>query len=164
MIRQPAVAGQFYDADPARLKAEILCYVGPSPSNEPAVAVVAPHAGYLYSGAVAGAAYARAAVPETVVVLGPNHTGLGAPAAVMDRGTWTTPLGRVAVAGDLADLLLAATDLLQRDTTAHVYEHSLEVQVPFLQVRQPALEIVPICLSHLPYPACREIGEAVAAA
>ncbi|MEF3169164.1 MAG: AmmeMemoRadiSam system protein B [Deltaproteobacteria bacterium] len=163
-IRRAAVAGQFYDGDPKLLNFRLSQYIGTVAKARPAIALIAPHAGYMYSGAVAGAAYAEVDVPETVVILGVNHTGLGARAAVMATGAWAMPMGTVPIASDLASLLLGMTSSLEDDVTAHLYEHSLEVQVPFLQFRQPALRIVPICLGGLAYDTCEEIGGAIALA
>jgi len=162
MIRQPAVANQFYEGDPARLRTDIQRMTGGRRGKEPCTAVIAPHAGYVYSGSVAGAAFARAAIPETVIIMGPNHTGYGSPAAVMPDGTWSMPMGDVPVASDIASALVNGSAYLEADYQAHMYEHSLEVQVPFLQYFQPGLEIVPICLGHIPYSACEEIASAVA--
>ncbi len=162
MTRDPAVAGKFYEANPALLSREIEIMTGGRHGTERATAVIAPHAGYIYSGAVAARAYARIAVPETVVIMGPNHTGLGAPAAVMDSGLWRMPLGNVPIASDIADQLIATSKFLRADYQAHLYEHSLEVQVPFLQYFQPDLEIVPVCLGHIPFEACQEIGNVLA--
>ncbi len=161
MIRQPAVANQFYDGDPARLRLDIERMTGGRAGREECTAIIAPHAGYIYSGSVAGAAFARARIPETVIIAGPNHTGYGAPASVMPEGTWRMPFGDVPVASDLASAIISRSSVLEADYQAHMYEHSLEVQVPFLQYFQPALQIVPICLSHMPYEACEEIASAL---
>jgi AmmeMemoRadiSam system protein B len=164
MIRKPAVSSQFYDGDPSRLYARLATLVGSTEGSMPAIGIIAPHAGYMYSGGVAGAVYAQVEVPETVVVLGVNHTGLGAPAAVMSSGAWAMPMGSVPIAEDLAELVLQRSKYLEDDIHAHMREHSLEVQVPFLQYRQKKLSIVPICLGLLPYHICEEIGSAVAEA
>lgn len=164
IVRQPAVANQFYSGNPASLVRDIEVMTGHGKGTETCIAVIAPHAGYIYSGPVAGAAYSRAVIPETVVIMGPNHTGRGAPASVMPDGTWHMPMGDVPVASDIAESLLQGSVYLEADYQAHMYEHSLEVQVPFLQYFQPGLEIVPVCLSHMSYEICEEIGRAVAAA
>ena len=164
MIRQPAVANQFYDKDPTRLHYDLGTLIGPVKDARPAKALVAPHAGYIYSGAVAGAAYARVEVPETVVILGPNHTGFGSRAAIMTRGSWAMPMGTVPISEDLAALMVEFSDHLEDDAQAHVHEHSLEVQVPFLQYRRPDLSIVPICLGSVPFSVCKDIGSAIAKA
>ncbi len=165
MIRRPAVANQFYDGNPTRLHHDLGMLIGPSKGARPAKAIVVPHAGYIYSGAVAGAAYAQIEVPETVVVLGPNHTGVGAPVAVMTTGKWDMPMGDVSISEDLASLILKGSDYFKEDIEAHIYEHSLEVQIPFLQYRQSNLSIVPICLGGaFPFSICKEIGSAIAGA
>lgn len=130
----------------------------------PALGVVAPHAGYVYSGAIAGAVYARVVVPPRVVVLGPNHTGLGRPAALWPAGGgWRTPLGTVPVCGPLTEAL-AACPLVELDRAAHLREHSLEVQVPFLETARPGVEIAALCLGPLDVDECAEVGRTVAAA
>ncbi len=164
MVRQPAVANQFYEGDPTRLRRQLATLMGKEVQEMTAKAVIAPHAGYMYSGHVAGAAYAKVRVPETVIVIGPNHTGFGAPAAVMATGKWDMPLGIVPIAEELALDLVDNSRYLENDIQAHLYEHSLEVQVPFLQYKQPNLKIVPICLSSIPFEACEEIGMKVAQA
>jgi len=118
----------------------------------------------MYSGHVAGAVYGAVAVPQTALILGLNHTGVGSQAAVMSRGVWAMPMGDVVIDEDLARVLLDSSRYLEDDVQAHLYEHSLEVQVPFLQYRQPGLAIVPVCLGSLPIEVCQEIGAAVAAA
>ncbi len=162
MIRLPAVAGRFYEAQPSLLKKEIETYLSPVEPKEPALGVVVPHAGYLYSGHVAGAVYGRIIVPDTVVIMGPNHTGLGHPAALMASGTWQMPFGPVEIDSQLAQLILSHSETLADNAEAHLYEHSLEVQIPFLQYLNPRLKIVPICLSLLGLPEIEDIGQAVA--
>jgi len=164
MIRQPAVANQFYDGSPTRLHYELGKLIGSTKEARSAKAIVAPHAGYMYSGAVAGLAYAQVEVPETVVIFGPSHTGVGSPAAVMAKGAWSMPMGTVTISEDFAAMIVESSDYLEDDASAHTYEHSLEVQIPFLQYRQPNLSIVPICLKNLPFPVCKEIGSAIAGA
>ncbi len=147
-IRQPAVAGRFYPADPQRLLAEIELYTtGAEATTEnkiPAVGCVVPHAGYMYSGHVAGAVYRRLELPQRMVILCPNHTGMGEPLAIMSRGAWHTPLGEVAIDEELAAELKQHMPLLSEDEEAHRTEHALEVQLPFLQVLAPGFQFVPI--------------------
>ncbi len=164
MVRLPAVAGRFYEADPSLLQREIEAYLIPGLPKEEAIAAVCPHAGYMYSGHVAGAVYSRLIIPDQVVILGPNHTGLGAPAAIMTRGQWQMPFGPVPIASKLATRILSLSQVLEDDAEAHLYEHSLEVQVPFLQYLNPRVSIVPICLSALPLEALEDIGLAIARA
>jgi AmmeMemoRadiSam system protein B len=165
-IRPPAVAGSFYEAVPSRLRVQVEdCFIAVA---EPAVhtrfiAGVVPHAGLIYSGSVAAAFYAAAELPRRFVILCPNHTGFGHPAAINRDGAWRTPLGDARIDTPLADALLAKTRLLQVDTRAHAREHSLEVQLPFLQLLlDDAFTFVPICLATHQYELCEEVGNAVA--
>jgi len=149
MDRHPAVAGQFYPGRPEVLKKALQELLPANVVPEKALAVMVPHAGYVYSGGIAAETFARVRVPSRVIVIGPNHHGTGLPAAVFPAGNWLTPLGPVAVAADLASLLLHECPGLQADESAHRYEHSLEVQVPFIQSLNSSASIVPICLGHL---------------
>ncbi|MEW6518801.1 MAG: AmmeMemoRadiSam system protein B [Thermodesulfobacteriota bacterium] len=163
MRRSPVVANQFYPGDPLILKnalADLIPQEAAAKKN--ALAVIAPHAGYIYSGAVAGETFAAVNVPEDVIILGPNHHGHGAPIALMAEGDWDMPLGRVPINSKLANLI---TDpVIDRDELAHRFEHSLEVQVPFLQMLQKNLSIVPLVISHVPYSHCQAAGKAIAKA
>ncbi|MDY6848190.1 MAG: AmmeMemoRadiSam system protein B [Geoalkalibacter sp.] len=147
MVRKPAVAGQFYPGEEQSLRETVAALV-PEAEARPAFGVVSPHAGYVYSGAIAGAVFSCVHVPETVVILGPNHHGVGQRAAVYPGGAWETPLGRSEIDAELSRNLVQSCDLLQEDEAAHRFEHSLEVQLPFLQFLNPSLRIVPLCLSH----------------
>jgi AmmeMemoRadiSam system protein B len=163
MIRIPAVASQFYPGEPSTLQRTLQEIVpeGPTPKKK-ALAVVSPHAGYIYSGSVAGQTFAQVAIPSTCIIMGPNHHGRGAEAALMASGVWRMPLGDVAINEKVAQSILANSQVIREDARAHELEHSLEVQVPFLQYLQPSLSIVPICLSVLSYEDCKEIGSALA--
>ena len=164
MDREPAVAGRFYEGDPRALAREVRAFLEAEGERIPALGVVAPHAGYVYSGAIAGAVYARVRVPARVIVLGPNHTGLGRPAALWPAGGgWRTPLGTVPVSRPLTDAL-AACPLVEVDLAAHTREHSLEVQVPFLAIARPDVELAALCLGPLDVEECAEVGRTVAAA
>jgi len=163
MIRQPAVAGQFYPGSKQALAEEVERYLKSDKKPVAAIGVVSPHAGYMYSGPTAGKVFAQTIVPETCIVLSPNHTGMGAMAAVMSDGSWELPTGEVPVDKNLAEKLRAACDDLSEDFVAHLQEHSLEVQLPFLLARQPKLSIVPITLQHIRYDACERVGNAIAA-
>ncbi len=161
MERPPAVAGTFYPRDEAELRAAVADLVGPAEHARPAIAVIAPHAGYAYSGAIAGEAYRDVDVPGHVVVLCPNHTGDGARAAITSHGSWRIPGRSVAIDGPVAEELRGVA-LLTEDERAHAREHSLEVQLPFLVHRNPKVRFVPVCLSLLPYESCVRIGTALA--
>ncbi|MBU0482282.1 MAG: AmmeMemoRadiSam system protein B [Proteobacteria bacterium] len=166
MLRLPAVAGQFYPADADALSemlSELIPSVSPTDKTD-AIAAVSPHAGYIYSGGVAGETFAGINIPEDVIILGPNHHGIGPPLALMDKGEWETPLGRVPVNSDLAALLIKHSDVIEADESAHESEHSIEVQVPFLQKLQPSLRITPIVVSRIPVETCLQIGKEIASA
>lgn len=164
MRREPAVAGSFYPANPAKLRGEVDAFLADARVErpEPAIGVVSPHAGYMYSGRVAGAVLAKVRIPQKAIILCPNHTGLGAYAAVNREGSWRTPLGEVPIDTTLADKLVRAAPFLEDDVMAHRREHALEVQLPFLQELRPDLAFVPLCLSHFNYPDCVALGEAMA--
>jgi len=164
MIRQPAVAGQFYPGSASKLRSELSILVQPEPARRKVIGVIAPHAGYMYSGKVAGHLYGLIRVPETVVILGPNHHGVGASAALYPAGEWITPLGAVPIDAAFAELLMKHAPLVREDASAHLYEHSLEVQVPFLQHVQPDVAIVPICLGFNDMQSCRALGAGLARA
>jgi AmmeMemoRadiSam system protein B len=164
MIRQPAVAGQFYTDDGKKLRAELEALVSTSTAREKVMGVVAPHAGYIYSGAVAGSLYGRIDIPPTVIVLGPNHHGYGARAALFPAGEWLTPLGAVPVNASLAEMVLRHAPVVEEDSTAHHYEHSLEVQIPFLQFVRPDVAIVPLCLGFGDFVSCTSLGKGIARA
>ncbi len=156
MIRQPVVSDRFYPGDPAVLRQTLADLIPDLPDGEKVQAkgVIVPHAGYVYSGSVAGETFARVNIPETVIILGPNHTGMGRPLA-LGISDWTMPLGMVPIERQLAISILKNSEVLVDDDTAHLQEHSLEVQVPFLQYLQPNLSIVPIVVSHVSYNDCR---------
>jgi hypothetical protein len=162
--RPPAVAGAFYPRDSRALAAEVRACLGPPVARRPAFGAIVPHAGYVYSGAVAGAVYARIEPPRTAILLGPNHTGLGPAASIDAHDRWETPLGEVPIDETVAERILAACPHLERESAAHVREHSLEVQLPFLQIGSPGAAIVPICIGAPSLALCREIGAACAEA
>src|SRR5258708_36682544 len=147
--RPPAVAGTFYEGTPERLRAQVAaCFadnVEPE-TKERFIGAVVPHAGLMYSGHVAAAFYAMAALPRRLIILCPNHTGFGHFAAINREGTWSTPLGSVSIDTPLADALMQQSQLLGEDSRAHAREHSLEVQLPFLQQPINQFTFVPICL------------------
>ncbi len=163
MKRQPAVAGYFYPGRPEELREMIEGMLPASRESKKAVAVISPHAGYIYSGKVAAAVYASVKIPETAVILGPSHRGIRPVFAVQANGVWQTPLGEVKVDSKLAQELLAACPLVEDDARAHLLEHSLEVQVPFLQYFQPEIAIVPVCVSaEADLASLEELGKALA--
>jgi len=163
--RPPAVAGAFYEGTPERLRDQVAqCFAANShaQTKERFIGAVVPHAGLMYSGHVAAAFYDLAELPKRFVILCPNHTGLGHFAAINREGDWRTPLGSVPVDTQLADALLAQTKVLGVDAKAHAREHSLEVQLPFLQQLLGDFTFVPICLGYPRYELCEEVGNAIA--
>lgn len=166
LIRPPAVAGTFYEGSPERLGRQVdSCFAAnpPAPATkERIIGAVVPHAGLMYSGHVAAALYALAALPKRLIILCPNHTGAGHFAAINREGAWRTPFGDVAIDSALADALMARSPLLAEDAKAHAREHSLEVQLPFLQRILPNFTFVPICLGAHRYDYAEEIGRAIA--
>jgi hypothetical protein len=162
-LRTPAVAGKFYPRHAAELRREVQEYTSPADATHiAAIGCIAPHAGYIYSGHVAGAVYSRLEIPSRVIILCPNHTGMGHPLAIMTRASWQTPLGDVAPDAELGTALLQRFPALQEDSAAHRSEHAIEVQLPFLQMRRPDLSFVPIAVGTSDFDILRELGEAIA--
>jgi len=165
MTRPPIVAGTFYEATRDRLRQQVAFCFKESPvqeAKERFIGAVVPHAALLYSGHVAASFYAVADLPKRLIILCPNHTGLGHFAAINREGTWQTPFGEARIDTALADALLKKTNLLAEDERAHAREHSLEVQLPFLQQLLGDFTFVPICLGAPRYEMCEEIGHAIA--
>ena len=161
-IRPPAVAGAFYPGPKGELERALDTLLPePGPQHE-LLACISPHAGYLYSGMVAGRLFAHLKIPRRVVVIGPNHTGAGAPIAVAPHEGWRTPLGDQALDMDLAERLLAAVPAAEPDSRAHWREHSIEVQLPFLMRRREDLVVLPVCLKRLSVGDCLELGSILA--
>ena len=164
MKRQPLVANQFYPEDPFFLLNALKELVPQVKHKEKVIAAVSPHAGYIYSGATAGKTLGRIIIPEDVIILGPNHHGRGESIALMASGTWQMPLGDVPINSKLAELVLNNSNLINDDEIAHRFEHSLEVQVPFLQYLQKNLTITPLVISRISFDQCQELGLALARA
>ena len=168
LVRHAAVAGRFYPRDPDELLAEVRGYLDLSAADSVAqtpicaIGCIAPHAGYIYSGHVAGAVFARVEIPGRCIVLCPNHTGQGRPLAVVSEGAWETPLGDVPIDGELASALKRRFSALQEDSAAHRAEHAVEVELPFLQTRQPQLSFVPIALGTTQFEVLEQLGAALA--
>jgi MEMO1 family protein len=164
-VRLPSVVGRFYPEDAEELRGQIGEFTAGEAGknkNVRAIGCVVPHAGYIYSGHVAGAVYARLQLPPRIVLLGPNHTGSGQPLAIMSEGAWRTPLGDAPIDDELAAELKDRVAALIDDDTAHRYEHSLEVQIPFLQALVPELRFVPICIGTSEYATLEALGQAIA--
>ena len=169
-IRDPAVAGTFYPARPAEVEQALArLFAGVTPSERRAVGVVCPHAGWSYSGALAARTLAAVHVPPRVIVMCPNHTGRGAAIAVSRAPAWRTPTGDVPIDQPMATAILtelkaAGVDGAAGDERAHAREHAIEVQLPLLRARQPALQLTAIVLAHLDGDQCAVLGRALAAA
>jgi len=164
MIREPAVAGYFYSNSPEVLRGTVGSLLQSPQPPFAAKAVISPHAGYTYSGAVAGAVFGAVQVSETVIILGPNHTGMGKPLAICPPGEWRTPLGVVSIDSQLTDCLLKECPSLVADLTAHKQEHAIEVQLPFLQARVRELRFAAICVGTVNYALLEKLGHALAVA
>jgi MEMO1 family protein len=165
-LRHPAVAGRFYPRNPDDLRAEVRGYLSPASTVKQspvrAIGCITPHAGYMYSGHVAGAVFARVQIPTRCIVLCPNHTGTGRALAIMSEGAWETPLGEVSLDTELAAALKQRFPALQEDSAAHRAEHAAEVELPFLQLLQPELKFVPIALGTWQFEPLEQLGKALA--
>ncbi|MBS7655341.1 AmmeMemoRadiSam system protein B [Candidatus Bathyarchaeota archaeon] len=178
-IRKPCQAGAFYAGNKTALIKEIEdCFFHKlGPGKIPKVnqagerrltALICPHAGYMYSGPIAAHSYYTMAldgIPETAVIIGPNHTGLGSGVSIMAEGFWETPLGKIQVNSELAKEIHKKSNLIDLDDSAHIYEHSIEVQLPFIQyLYENKLNIVPICMMMQDLETSIEVGKAIAEA
>jgi AmmeMemoRadiSam system protein B len=176
-MRPPVVAGQFYEGSKEELIKQIeWCYrhpVGPGKlpklqrGKRSMLGLVSPHAGYIYSGPVAAhgfAALAHDGRPERIVILGPNHHGIGSGVSLVSSGRWRTPLGEVEVDGELARAILRECEIIDDEEEAHRHEHSIEVQLPFLQHLLGEFRFVPICMMFQDLRTSLEVGEALASA
>ncbi len=161
MIRQPVVAGQFYQSDPVKLRSDLDSLISVRDEKTDALGVISPHAGYMYSGNVMGDLFSRINAPDTAIILAPSHTGMGAPYSVWPGGAWITPLGESKVETGLVDKLVSACSLLEKDCDAHLQEHSAEVILPFLQYINPGIKIVVIVICSRSLRDLKEIGKAV---
>ena len=148
MKRKPSVAGSFYPGQKDALLESIAQMTDRKAARKKALAVVAPHAGYEYSGPVAGAVFSSVEIPRTVVILGPAHREIGALFAIQKEGSWVTPLGETPIQADLAALILDLCPLVREDERAHQWEHSLEVELPFIQYFEKKASLVPVCVSY----------------
>ena len=160
--RSPAVSGYFYPGDAADLRRSLEKHTIIVEEPETVRAAIAPHAGYVYSGPVAGQVYGAIAVPRDVLILGPNHTGLGVPLSLHPVGKWSTPLGDVEISGRLNEAILETVPGVEEDTEAHLREHCAEVQVPFLQFRNPEVRISVLIFGTGRLETLLEVGSAIA--
>lgn len=181
MTREPVVAGQFYPSSVPSLKKQIENFIDKETKKEDAIGAIMPHAGYIYSGRVAGSVASRIKFKQTFIILGPNHTGFGKNFSIMVEGTWRTPLGSVQINAPLAKKILDSSNYLEDDFIAHRHEHSIEVELPFLQYLNPIrnitltnrkdkisngvkedFKIIPIVISHSEGKIYKEIGKSIA--
>lgn len=175
--RRPAVAGSFYPSDPKQLESEIeSCFLHPlgpgklPPSSYKAkepIICVCPHAGYQYSGPVAAHSYLHVSSldkPDTIIVVGPNHYGIGSGISAYFQGEWLTPLGSVTIDVATAELIKKEVEIIDEDYEAHRYEHSIEVQIPFLQYIYGKISFIPICLGFQDIGTARELGRGISKA
>lgn len=164
-VRQPAVSGRFYPGRAEELRADVAKFLGGAATGggNRHVGVVAPHAGYVYSGPVAGKLFADTVVPRRVIVLAPNHTGRGARAAVWARGAFALPGDQVPVDEELTQRLLDAGAGFVADREAHRFEHALEVELPFVRARNPDAIVTPVILGGLDGAECIALGRTLAA-
>ncbi|HDZ27398.1 hypothetical protein LCGC14_1839180 [marine sediment metagenome] len=162
MRRKPAVSGHFYPGREKDLRKLIERMVEPEKEKEKAICVVSPHAGFQYSGPVAGAVFSSVKIPAILVILGPRHGDMQSRVAIMKEGDWETPLGLVKIESRLAELLLNQSPLITEDEIAHKHEHSLEVQLPFIQYFRKGVSIVPVCISpNVTFEELEELGKAI---
>lgn len=164
MVRTPAVAGQFYEGSKAGLHSQVGRYVDAAAEKEEVKAVLSPHAGLMYSGSVAGAVYSRIKFPQTFVLLGPNHTGMGPRISMTGEGTWDIPTASISIDESLAASIAEYCPIVTGDTLAHRYEHSLEVQLPFIAYFSSDVKIVPISVMQATVDELISIGEGIAKA
>ncbi|MBI5408798.1 MAG: AmmeMemoRadiSam system protein B [Nitrospirae bacterium] len=162
MKRKPAVAGQFYPSSPSQLTEQVRGFINEGAAREAAVGVVSPHAGLMYSGAVAGAVFSRIKFPHTFIIIGPNHTGLGSPVSIMSSGEWQMPNGELTINETLAKSITGRSEIIVEDTLAHAMEHSLEVQLPFILYFSSSVKIVPITMMTDSLDVCKMVGESLA--
>ncbi len=170
MVRYPAVAGSFYPEGEALIEMleEFFKDLGEEGNERKITAGVAPHAGYTFSGYTASRTYKAIfedGLPETFVILGPNHTGLGSPIALYPEGEWMTPLGSIEVDAEMAKAIAKLSGIADLDEFAHKYEHSIEVQLPFIQylaeLAGKNVKIVPITLGIQDEEVSRTLGKAI---
>lgn len=162
MIRRPAVAGRFYPSSADELGRMVRGYMTSEEERRSVIGIVSPHAGYIYSGQVAGAVYSKIIPTKSFIIMGPNHTGIGSPISVYTDGEWEMPNGMIRIDNNLATLIVNSSEFASDDYSAHLYEHSLEVQIPFIQSLIDDFKIVPIVVQTHDIHILRNLGESVA--
>jgi len=162
--RSPAVAGQFYYGNASKLNHQVEQYIDRNAKKEKVIGIVSPHAGLVYSGPVAGAVYSAIDFPQTFVLIGPNHTGLGAKVSLMESGEWEIPTGVFQIDEKISYKIAMNVPVVTKDIQAHMFEHSLEVQLPFIAYFSKITKIVPILILSASIEECRMLGEGIAKA
>jgi len=161
-IRNPVVANLFYPANPLQLKTTVERFLVREKEIKKTPFLLVPHAGYIYSGSAAGKTFACSEVSKRVIILGPNHTGLGKPISVWSKGLWKTPLGSAKVDEEISSELLNSLSKDCEDKMGHLREHSIEVELPFMQVRYQDFTFVPVCVGTENFDELIELGESIA--
>jgi hypothetical protein len=161
VIRKPVVAGQFYPSNKSSLLRQIEQFVNEDAEKIEAKGILMPHAGYIYSGLVAGQTISSIVPKETFIILGPNHTGYGEHFSIMSQGSWQTPLGKVDIDSDLATAIMQESNFLKEDQKAHMYEHSIEVELPFLQYFSKDFKFIPIVLFPAELKTYKQIADGI---
>lgn len=164
MKRSPSVSGQFYYDTASKLTDQVGQYIDKNAKKERVTGIVSPHAGLMYSGAVAGAVYSAIDFPETFILLGPNHTGLGSRISIMESGEWEIPTGIFQIDEKISYKIAMSVPIAAKDAKAHMFEHSLEVQLPFIAYFSQNVKIVPIVMLSATVEECRMLGEGIAEA
>ena len=162
--REPVVAGQFYPGTKAGLEKMLSTLINKKEKKELVLGAMSPHAGYVYSGGVAGEVFSKLSPKKLFIIIGPNHTGMGESFSVFPQGQWRTPLGSVEVDEEFANYLINNSKLFKADEIAHTYEHSVEVQIPFLQYVMSDFKILPLCISSLNIDDLKKAGQELAKA
>jgi MEMO1 family protein len=164
MKRSAAVAGRFYSGNGMQLAKDVEKYSLKDSARQKVIGLLSPHAGLMYSGHVAGALYSSIVFPETFIILCPNHTGLGPDISIMSSGEWEIPSARFSVDEELAGRIMQKLPFFKEDMQAHIHEHSIEVQLPFMAHGAAACKIVPVALGRVSLEQCREAGKGIAEA
>lgn len=164
MRRSPAVAGQFYPRRASELSQQVEQYIDRNAKKEKVIAAVSPHAGLIYSGAVAGAIYSIIDFPQTFILIGPNHKGVGAQISLMESGEWEIPTGVLRIDEEISRRIATGVNIVTKDIKAHMFEHSLELQLPFIVYFSKESKIVPIVMISASIEECRILGEGIAKA
>lgn len=158
LVREPLVAGTFYPAGEKELREYCATHLKSNNFNKLAKAVMLPHAGYFYSGDTACRVVDRVEISDSIFLIGPNHSGQGPDFSIFPKGEWQTPLGNVSIDSDLAGEMCRSSEDIKEDQTAHLFEHSLEVQLPFLQFKNSRLRIVPMVVGTHDLLAARQVA------